>query len=339
MSSSAILYGTCIGTCFLIVIIIGILIPTIFLQSSNIYVSTTLIIPTPYPTIQPTSLSPTTLQPSLFPPSLAPTIFFPYSIEISYQHAYTLIVTSSVDQAVNDWRSIISAPLPGTVIVNESENICGYVFSETTIIDDLLIHISIQFIDGLGGVLGYAGPCLIDSNSYPRFGIIVLDEDDVIDLIENDLFNIVIKHEIGHVLGIGTLWTNGTTFDENTIQTPSGGYPYLLPFANEEDTLLGRIGGASVEDTGGSGTAKGHWKELVYDHELMTGYVESSGSMPLSRLTIGALRDLGYNVTFETAESYTLPTRRRRLRNNQKRYYKHCVDQLPPPKRVQEILD
>jgi hypothetical protein len=38
----------------------------------------------------------------------------------------------------------------------------------------------------------------------------------------------------------------------------------------------------------------------------MTGYAESSPPMPLSRLTIAAMEDLGYAVNFAAADNYTL---------------------------------
>ena len=44
-------------------------------------------------------------------------------------------------------------------------------------------------------------------------------------------------------------------------------------------------------------------------NELMTGWLNNSSaydSIPLSRITIGALQDLGYAVNYDEAESFTL---------------------------------
>jgi hypothetical protein len=49
-----------------------------------------------------------------------------------------------------------------------------------------------------------------------------------------------------------------------------------------------------------------HWSEKEFDRELMTGYSESSMPLPLSRLTIAAMKDLGYQVNFGAAEAFTL---------------------------------
>ena len=45
----------------------------------------------------------------------------------------------------------------------------------------------------------------------------------------------------------------------------------------------------------------------MFQTELMTGFA-SAGHMPLSRLTLGALADLGYRVNLDLADPYTLPT-------------------------------
>ena len=61
-----------------------------------------------------------------------------------------------------------------------------------------------------------------------------------------------------------------------------------------------------LETTGGAGTVNAHWSEAVFDTELMTGFAESNSNMPLSRLTIAALADLGYQVDYGAADSYQL---------------------------------
>ena len=59
-----------------------------------------------------------------------------------------------------------------------------------------------------------------------------------------------------------------------------------------------------LEKNGGSGTAGSHWAESVFGDELMTGYANTS--MPVSKMTIGAIQDLGYTVDYSKADFYTL---------------------------------
>ena len=60
-----------------------------------------------------------------------------------------------------------------------------------------------------------------------------------------------------------------------------------------------------LANTGGSGTQRGHWRESIFDTELMTGYGDQ-GNDPISRVTIAALQDLGYEVNYDSADNFNL---------------------------------
>ena len=117
----------------------------------------------------------------------------------------------------------------------------------------------------------------------------------------------VILHEMGHVLGIGTLWGVKNLLDVTDAANP------LYVGTNglrEYRTLAGSASatGVPVENPGGSGTAGSHWRDSVFRTELMTGYAEPAGvAMPISRITVGSLQDLGYTVNYAAADPYVLP--------------------------------
>ena len=77
-------------------------------------------------------------------------------------------------------------------------------------------------------------------------------------------------------------------------------------------TAFDEIGGGGytgrrvpVEDTGGGGTRLVHWRETVFDNELMTGFIDPV-SNPLSLVTIASLEDMGYEVDRSVSEFYQL---------------------------------
>jgi hypothetical protein len=184
------------------------------------------------------------------------------------------------DGAAERWEEIIIADLPDV-----SNSAYGYV-------DDLLIDASIIFIDGPGGILGLAGPDAFRSGSgLPFHGEMEIDSADVAQMFSNGTLYNVILHEMGHILGFGTLW------DQFDLLT---GYQYTGVNALAEYRLLTGNSSESyvpVENNGGPGTAGAHWEEDIFDAELMTGYIEDPGiTMPLSRATIASLADLGYTV-------------------------------------------
>ncbi|MEO5824522.1 MAG: leishmanolysin-related zinc metalloendopeptidase [Gemmatimonadales bacterium] len=178
--------------------------------------------------------------------------------------------------------------------------------SET--VEGLLITAAVIPIDGPGSILGYAGPCLVryGARGLPAIGTMAFDEDDMAAMAASGLLNGVVLHEMVHVLGIGTLWGPGW---QGWVADPNGPDPrftgvigvagYSAMGANDASN------GIPVENTGGSGTRGGHWRETIFQTELMTGW--AGGAMAMSRITVGALADLGYDVDIVRADSYTLP--------------------------------
>ena len=132
--------------------------------------------------------------------------------------------------------------------------------------------------------------------------------------MENDgILAPVIMHEMGHILGIGTLWciTSDPCVDSNYMEGRTGDDPYFIG-ANTR-AAFAEVGGAvytgipvPVETEGGPGTRDAHWRESVMDNELMTGFI-SAGNNPMSLVTIQSLLDLGYAVDRNAAEAYTVP--------------------------------
>ena len=104
-------------------------------------------------------------------------------------------------------------------------------------------------------------------------------------------------HEMGHVLGIGTIW-------DDFIQNPSGDPHFTGPLA------IAAFNAAGGQDYAGAKVPVehailGHWRAPVLEGELMVG-ADGSGSA-LSAITIQALADLGWVVDVTQADAYTLP--------------------------------
>lgn len=140
-----------------------------------------------------------------------------------------------------------------------------------------------------------------------------------------------VLHELGHILGIGPTWVN-----DNITNKPIGTYQIngetkkyyngahaLEQYKSYFPDISNNLVGIPIEDDGGGGTESVHPEEGyihghstndreingVYHpglrHELMTGWMESSSyPIPMSRITIGFLKDIGYNVDYSEAEFY-----------------------------------
>ena len=72
---------------------------------------------------------------------------------------------------------------------------------------DLLINANVPTIDGVGGILGESRPDAFRSgSSLPIHGVMEFDAADMASMVSSGLLYSVVLHEMGHILGIGTLW-------------------------------------------------------------------------------------------------------------------------------------
>lgn len=208
------------------------------------------------------------------------------------------------------WEQVIVGALD-SVPIDKPANFCGQ--GEPAlheVVDNVVIYIDISPIDGVGGTLGMAGPCLVrTANQLPIYGLMVLDSADVALMLSNGTLESVVVHEMGHVLGVGTIWPNLGLLNYNSSECLSAtSVTFNGPRATAEWQALGGIGGLPVESNYGPGTKCGHWSEAVFDTELMTGFAEAPGVlMPLSSVTVASLADLGYEVDMNAADPYNLP--------------------------------
>ena len=101
----------------------------------------------------------------------------------------------------------------------------------------------------------------------------------------------VITHEMGHVIGIGTIWEDKGLLAGAGIEQPT----FTGTNAKREYGLLRGTGPRRCRSRtpAAPGTRDGHWRESVFKNELMSGFIAAANN-PLSRLTVASLKDLGY---------------------------------------------
>ncbi len=159
-------------------------------------------------------------------------------------------------------------------------------------LDDLRIYV------GYGDnpdFYGWAGPFLIrTASNTPILGLVSIDRS----AFDFATIRGTLLHEIGHVLGIGTLWDNllGGEGETRHFTGPrarnafdvAGGWRYTGPKV-------------PVEADGY------HWKESVFGNELMSPSRRLTEEGPVSSITTESLSDLGYQVDSRYADAYDLP--------------------------------
>lgn len=239
---------------------------------------------TPSPT--PTPNTPTPSNPTPTTP-----VASGYQIDMNMQ-GLTASQQAIFRDAALHWEQVVVGDVPNAVYNGRT-------------VDDLLIDVSAGAIDGPGGTLGGANADRFRAGSLlPYHGTIQFDSADLASMEANGTLRDVVLHEIGHVLGIGTLWQSLGLL----VGAGSSNSGFIGPQAVAEYNTLtgGHATAVPVENAGGSGTRDAHWRESVFGSELMTGYVGPGTNLPLSRLTIASLADLGYLVNMNAADPYRL---------------------------------
>jgi hypothetical protein len=234
-----------------------------------------------------------------------------YGITLCYTTSLTASQRVAFDSAAARWQRVITGDL-SDISASIPESSCSATSPSFNLtIDDLLIFAGVENIDGPNGILGFAGWCYTRTGGLPVIGVMTFDAADMPSMESNGLLQGVIRHEMGHVLGIGTLWSSF-----GLLANPStAGGPTLDTYFTGSNGVAGfnLIGGNTytggnkvpVENSGGAGTMNAHWRESVLANELMTGYA-NVGSMPLSQLTVRSLADLGYSVNTAQADPFFL---------------------------------
>ena len=194
-------------------------------------------------------------------------------------------VRTVAEQAVNRWAKIITGDLAS--------------FTENGIfIDDFEMSIQMGLLggaptDGTNNTLANARPTAFRDNGagLPYAGITGLDPAD----IGNPAVLLdTIAHEMGHAFGfvpsatVFNRWIVGNTFvGANALRE------YNSIFATTAVGVPMQTGGA-------------HWDETIFGNELMSPTTYGAPEY-ISRITIGALQDMGYTVTYAAAEPYVRP--------------------------------
>ena len=222
----------------------------------------------------------------------------PFTIKLRFLGGLTARQRAAFTGAADRWTRVIVGDLPSARVDGET-------------VDDVLILAQGVAIDGPGKILGQAGPTHLrparagKAAFLPAKGSMSFDTADLAKMEADGTLNDVIAHEMGHVLGIGTVWDRKGLLNGAGTGNPT----FSGAGAMEQYRLLRgapRRRRVPVENTGGPGTRDGHWRETVFRNELMSGFISAAGN-PLSRVTVASLGDMGYAVDLAAAEPYELP--------------------------------
>ncbi len=180
--------------------------------------------------------------------------------------------------AAHRWEQVIVEDVPNAVLNGQ-------------VIDDIVITVSSQLIDGPGTVLGQGGPSAVrEDTEIPALSALQFDAADVFGMEEDESLYEVALHEIGHALGLFFIRSDDfieEDMDGNPIFTGANALAaYCEIFGLDPEMTEG----VPMDDIGA------HWNEDVFGDELMTPEIAPGDLAPISAVTAGALIDYGYNI-------------------------------------------
>lgn len=212
-----------------------------------------------------------------------------FNVTVQYQGS---TASSQVQQAINEAVSRIEDVVTGDL---PSFNLNG------RLIDDVLITVRLRFIDGPGGTLAQAAPTAFRSTGaqLPSAGFVEFDVSDINSQFALNAFSGLALHEMIHVLGFGSQGfrsrdlASGNRYDGITALTE------FRKLSNPNATFI------PLEDSGGTGSAGSHWEDGLFFGEIMGAFYSRGEPSALSRISVAALADLGYQVNLNGADPFT----------------------------------
>ena len=214
-----------------------------------------------------------------------------FDITVEFGEGFNEEWRQAILHSVARWEQVITADYPSS---NASLAGCG--IAHEVSVDDLLIHFEWQARTGeIGGAAQVCGTVATPGfpAERPNAGVVQMnstryDTQRITDFIEVDR---VVLHEVGHVLGIGTIWRDSGYVTQVGAQMQFTGPNAVNAFRQRYPESTG----VPLESD------SYHWGDAVRD-ELMRAGGNRAQNNKITEVSIGALHDLGYSVSYEQAD-------------------------------------
>ena len=225
-----------------------------------------------------------------------------FDIELRFTDDVTETQRTRIRAARSTWGRVLRYTELDDVAVPDVFECLGLVATNVGTVDDHLVLVDVDSIDGVDGTLAHATLCRRRiSDGTPVVSAVRFDMADVDRVSALGSLGLLAFHELAHGLGFGT-----SEWDRHGLLVKG-----------DDPHFTGALAIAAFDAAGGTAytdskvpVAKplsSHWRESVFGHEGMTSLLTLGASTPFSAVTLQAMADIGYVVDVSLADDYQLP--------------------------------
>lgn len=202
-------------------------------------------------------------------------------------------VLAAVEWAATRWEQAITRGV-SDMAVNLEAQACGPNPAFAGVVDDLVVSLAVTAQD-IYAPAAAAAPCVLGPDGLPRFAIVEFNGTVLENLRTLDNLDEVALHEVGHALGFGAIARWNDFLAGSATRDPR----FVGPRALAEYSVLNRSGNIPVMTI--NGAWQPHWESIFFEETM----ANVGNGLPLSRLTIASMADLGYSVDLDAADPFT----------------------------------
>jgi hypothetical protein len=218
------------------------------------------------------------------------------------QNPLPLRVRLSMERVAARWRSVIRSA-PGGEFVRLTAGECRNAVGVAQFITGIRVLVKLDTLPPR--IAGQGGPCVIRATGLPLLGTVSLNILSYGTLSDRKLDDLL-QHEVGHVLGLGTIWGRGAFAPLIDGDSAAPDPIFVGPNALAAFSRLGQSSRFTRRTVPIQPNVRGHWRADAFLGELMAPTLINA-AQPTSAVTVAALRDLGWNVEPEAYDDFTLP--------------------------------
>ena len=226
-----------------------------------------------------------------------------FNMDLEFTYAVSSDVSEEIGKARDKWETVLKDTEFTSVRVNYHRTCLG-IRRYVGTIDDHMLFVHVDSIDGEGGVLAVATYCYVrSSDRSPLLSATWIDEDDVEEMLDEDVLIPAAFQEMAHALGFPGYW-----FHHDLVDTLDAADPHF-----EGELAIEAFDDAGGDDYNGAKVpiqlrTFSHWREDVFGDEIMTPVIDlENDELPVSAITLQSFADIGYTVDVSQADDYELP--------------------------------